>query len=107
MFIFLTGNPRPSGRGGFTLVRAVSELQQRAHSLQVLPDGSASRAAGNFNNDKNFRKNPQKAPSLSFRTSKSPKLSKNGFILVKFITGGYSQKCGIKLALLQIRGIIS
>jgi hypothetical protein len=44
-----------------TLVRAVSELQQRAHSLQVLPDGSASRAAGNFNNDKNFRKNPQKA----------------------------------------------
>jgi hypothetical protein len=25
------------------------ELLQRAHSPQVLPDGSASRAAGNFN----------------------------------------------------------
>ena len=27
----------------------ISELQQRAHSPQVLPDGSASRAAGSFN----------------------------------------------------------
>jgi len=62
MFIFLTGrvSPRsepPPFRAGrlhnllpvkLTVTLQV-ELLQRAHSLQVLPDGSASRAAGSFN----------------------------------------------------------